>query len=115
SSGGTTLERMRNPRADAQPSSSASLFTTSLNAPVTRRLCLLDPCLSLLGKRSRAPHQRLNTCRLMPDDLQQPGNATVARSSRRQFNQRPNGEPMRVLSEKDWQHWKENGFVNIHN
>ena len=50
----------------------------------------------------------------MPDHLQQPGNATVARTSRRQFNQRTSGESMRVLSDQDWQHWNENGYVIIH-
>lgn len=50
----------------------------------------------------------------MPDLVEQPGNVSVARSSRLQLNQRPNGEPLRVLSEDDWRFWKENGYVVIH-
>lgn len=44
---------------------------------------------------------------------EQPGNATVAYESRHQLNQRPDKEPLRVLSEEDWQFWKHNGYVII--
>jgi len=40
----------------------------------------------------------------------QPGNASVARFSA-QFNQRPNQEPLRILSESQWAFWKKNGYV----
>lgn len=50
----------------------------------------------------------------MADTKQQPGNTSVGRTSRLQFNQRKNGEPLRVLSEEDWQFWKENGYVIVH-
>lgn len=46
---------------------------------------------------------------------EQPGNATVAYESRHQLNERSNGEPLRVLSEEDWQFWKHNGYVIIRN
>ncbi len=31
------------------------------------------------------------------------------------LNQRPNNEPLRVLSEDDWKFWKDNGYVIIPN
>ena len=49
----------------------------------------------------------------MKEPLQQPGNTSVARSSTRQFNRRPNNEPLRVLSEAQWAFWQENGYVII--
>jgi hypothetical protein len=49
----------------------------------------------------------------MTDRYDQPGNASVARTSRRQLNRRLNGEPLRVLSEDDWRFWQENGYVIV--
>ncbi|MEQ9439561.1 MAG: phytanoyl-CoA dioxygenase family protein [Cyclobacteriaceae bacterium] len=51
----------------------------------------------------------------MSDTNQQPGNISVARSSRLQFNQRPQQEPLRVLTEEDWQFWKHHGYVIVPN
>lgn len=45
---------------------------------------------------------------------EQPGNATVAYESKYQLNERKNGEPLRVLTESDWEFWKHNGYVIIH-
>lgn len=42
-----------------------------------------------------------------------PGNPSVATSSKHKLSDRSNGEPLRVLSEADWQFWKENGYVII--
>ncbi|ACU61825.1 phytanoyl-CoA dioxygenase family protein [Chitinophaga pinensis] len=42
-----------------------------------------------------------------------PGNPSVATSSRHQLNTRANGEPLRVLSEEDWQFWITNGYIVI--
>ncbi len=42
----------------------------------------------------------------------QPGNASVNRSSHT-FNQRSGNTPLRVLSEADWQFWRNNGYVII--
>jgi hypothetical protein len=44
-----------------------------------------------------------------------PGNPTVSYTSRFQLNERRNGEPLRVLSEDDWAHWKHNGYVIVKN
>ncbi|HET6569343.1 MAG TPA: phytanoyl-CoA dioxygenase family protein [Rhodothermales bacterium] len=48
------------------------------------------------------------------DQLEQPGNVSVARTSTLQLNQRLNNTPLRVLSEDDWRFWKENGYVVVH-
>jgi len=32
-----------------------------------------------------------------------------------ELNQRVNDEPLKVLSEKDWNFWRQNGYVIIHN
>ena len=45
----------------------------------------------------------------------QPGNATVSYTSKYTFNQRLNGEPLRILSEEDWTFWKNNGYVIVKN
>ena len=47
------------------------------------------------------------------ESKEQPGNATVSYESRMQLNQRPNDEPLRVLSENDWTFWTENGYIII--
>ncbi len=44
----------------------------------------------------------------------QPGNASVARFSKN-LSDRPNNEPLRVLSEEQWNFWKTNGYVIIKN
>lgn len=43
----------------------------------------------------------------------QPGNAGVSYELQREFNKRENGEPLRVLTERDWTFWKENGYIII--
>ncbi|HEV2354412.1 MAG TPA: phytanoyl-CoA dioxygenase, partial [Puia sp.] len=42
-----------------------------------------------------------------------PGNPSTAKSSRLRLNDRSNGEPLRVLSEADWNFWVTNGYVVI--
>ncbi|MBS1664562.1 MAG: phytanoyl-CoA dioxygenase family protein [Bacteroidetes bacterium] len=44
-----------------------------------------------------------------------PGNPSVATSSKIKLNDRSNGQPLRVLSEQDWQFWIHNGYVIIRN
>ena len=40
------------------------------------------------------------------DSKEQPGNATVSYTSKYHFNKREHNEPLRVLSEEDWEFWK---------
>lgn len=42
-----------------------------------------------------------------------PGNPSTATTSKLKLNDRPNREPLRVLSEEDWAFWKENGYIVI--
>ena len=42
-----------------------------------------------------------------------PGNPSTAKSSKINLNNRSNGEPLRILSEEQWIHWKEEGYVII--
>ncbi len=42
-----------------------------------------------------------------------PGNPSTATSSQQKLNDRSNGEPLRVLSEADWQFWLHNGYVVV--
>lgn len=44
-----------------------------------------------------------------------PGNPSTATSSKKKLNDRPNGEPLRVMSEEDWKFWKHNGYIVIKN
>ena len=44
-----------------------------------------------------------------------PGNPSTAKSSQLRLNDRSNGEPLRLLSEKDWDFWITNGYVIIKN
>ena len=44
-----------------------------------------------------------------------PGNPSTATSSKQKLNDRSNGEPLRVLSEEDWQFWITNGYIVIKN
>jgi hypothetical protein len=44
-----------------------------------------------------------------------PGNPSTAKSSQIGLNKRTNNEPLKVLSEADWQFWIENGYVIIKN
>jgi ectoine hydroxylase-related dioxygenase (phytanoyl-CoA dioxygenase family) len=44
-----------------------------------------------------------------------PGNPSVATSSAIRLNDRSNGEPLRVLTEADWNFWITNGYVVIKN
>jgi len=45
----------------------------------------------------------------------QPGNASIGYYRQVSFNQRTNSNPLRVLSEKDWNDWNEKGYVVIRN
>lgn len=42
-----------------------------------------------------------------------PGNPSTATSSKQQLNDRSSGEPLRVLSEEDWNFWVHNGYIVI--
>jgi hypothetical protein len=42
-----------------------------------------------------------------------PGNPSTATSSQLKLNDRSNGQPLKVLSEDDWQFWINNGYVVI--
>ena len=44
-----------------------------------------------------------------------PGNPSTAKSSEQQLNQRRNGEPLRALTEEQWQHWITQGYVVVPN
>jgi hypothetical protein len=44
-----------------------------------------------------------------------PGNPSTAKSSNQKLNDRSNGKPLKVLSEADWEFWKQNGYVVIKN
>lgn len=44
-----------------------------------------------------------------------PGNPSTATSSKVHLNDRSNGQPLRVLSEADWEFWKHNGYIVIKN
>jgi len=44
-----------------------------------------------------------------------PGNPSTAKSSEKKFNDRTNGQPLRVMSEADWAFWQHNGYVVIKN
>ena len=50
----------------------------------------------------------------MADIKDQPGNTSLAKISPVGLNERKNAEPLRVLSEEDWQFWQENGYVIVH-
>ncbi len=42
-----------------------------------------------------------------------PGNPSTAKSSRLELNDRSNGQPLRVLTEEQWDFWIENGYVVV--
>ncbi len=42
-----------------------------------------------------------------------PGNPSTSKSSLLTLNDRSNGKPLRVLDEKDWLFWKDNGYIVI--
>jgi hypothetical protein len=42
-----------------------------------------------------------------------PGNPSTAKSSQAKLSDRSNGQPLRVLSEEDWQFWTHNGYIVI--
>lgn len=44
-----------------------------------------------------------------------PGNPSTAKSSAVKFNDRSSGDPLRVLSEADWEFWITNGYIVIKN
>lgn len=57
---------------------------------------------------------------MKPDEIENahkniPGNPTTAKSSKIQFNDRSNGQPLRVLTDADWDFWIHNGYVVIKN
>ena len=43
-----------------------------------------------------------------------PGNSSIGYYRDVSFNRRENNEKLRVLSDDQWKHWKENGYVIIH-
>ncbi len=45
----------------------------------------------------------------------QPGNASIGYYRQNAFNERKNNEPLRVLTEKDWEQWQNRGYVHIRN
>jgi hypothetical protein len=54
---------------------------------------------------------------MAPDNAHKdiPGNPSTAKSSKRKLNDRSNGEPLRVLSESDWDFWITNGYIIVKN
>jgi hypothetical protein len=42
-----------------------------------------------------------------------PGNPTMGKTSQFKLNDRSNGQPLRVLTEEDWNFWRHNGFIVI--
>lgn len=44
-----------------------------------------------------------------------PGNPSTATSSKKKLNDRSDGKPLRVLSEADWEFWRDQGYVVIKN
>lgn len=42
-------------------------------------------------------------------------NPSVGKTSTIRLNARKNGEPLRVLSEEDWNFWSHNGYIVIKN
>lgn len=54
---------------------------------------------------------------MLPDNAHKeiPGNPSTAKTSNHQFNDRSNGQPLRVLSEDDWAFWKNNGYIIVKN
>ena len=42
-----------------------------------------------------------------------PGNPSTAKTSKIKLNDRPNGEPLRILTEEQWAFWKHNGYIVI--
>jgi len=44
-----------------------------------------------------------------------PGNPSTATSSKVKLSNRSKGEPLRVLSEEDWEFWVENGYIVVKN
>jgi hypothetical protein len=54
---------------------------------------------------------------MMPQNAHKdiPGNPSTAKSSTTQLNDRSNGNPLRVLSEADWEFWRTNGYIVIKN
>ena len=54
---------------------------------------------------------------MIPETAHQdiPGNPSTAKSSKVKLHDRSDGEPLRVLSEEDWQFWKLNGYVVVKN
>ncbi len=44
-----------------------------------------------------------------------PGNPSTAKSSAQKLNDRSNGQPLRILTESDWDFWITNGYVIVKN
>ncbi|MEO0526073.1 MAG: phytanoyl-CoA dioxygenase family protein [Bacteroidota bacterium] len=44
-----------------------------------------------------------------------PGNPSTATTSKIKLNDRSNGKDLRVLTEKDWEFWKHNGYIVVKN
>ncbi|WP_276388788.1 phytanoyl-CoA dioxygenase family protein [Eudoraea chungangensis] len=61
----------------------------------------------------KATDQKLEMANKAHEEI--PGNPSTATSSQKRLNDRSNGEPLKVLSEKDWLFWKHNGYIVIKN
>jgi hypothetical protein len=57
----------------------------------------------------------MNTTPAIDPHKEIPGNPSTAKSSQLHLNDRSNGEPLRVLTESDWDFWLTNGYVVIKN
>jgi len=56
----------------------------------------------------------MNTAEIPPNAHKDiPGNPSTSKSSTYQLNDRSNGVPLKILSDSDWDFWKENGYVVI--
>lgn len=53
--------------------------------------------------------------RMIPNNAHKdiPGNPSTATSSKKKLNDRSEGQPLRVLSEADWNFWTHNGYIVI--
>ena len=51
---------------------------------------------------------------ILPNEHKEiPGNPSTSKSSNLKFNDRYNKQPLRVLSDTDWDFWKQNGYVVV--
>jgi hypothetical protein len=43
----------------------------------------------------------------------QPGNASIGYYRQNSFNERKSNEPLRILTEEDWEHWQNKGYIHL--